>query len=42
MIQNSAERLLAFFSHPEVQRLGVQLQEAGTVGFLRQENSPRG
>lgn len=40
--QNSAERLLAFFSHPEVQRLGAQLQEAGTVGFLPQENSPRG
>lgn len=39
--QNSAERLLAFFSHPEVQRLGAQLQEAGTVGFLPQENSPR-
>ncbi|MDH2198884.1 NAD-dependent DNA ligase LigB [Ectopseudomonas oleovorans] len=40
--QKSAERLLAFFSHPEVQRLGAQLQEAGTVGFLPQENSPRG
>ena len=40
--QKSAERLLAFFSHPEVQRLGAQLQEAGTVGFLQQENSPRG
>ncbi|QSL90675.1 NAD-dependent DNA ligase LigB [Ectopseudomonas toyotomiensis] len=40
--QNSAERLLAFFSHPEVQRLGAQLQEAGTVAFLPQENSPRG
>lgn len=40
--QNSAERLLAFFSHPEVQRLGTQLQEAGTVAFLPQENSPRG
>lgn len=39
--QKSAERLLAFFSHPEVQRLGAQLQEAGTVGFLPQENSPR-
>ncbi len=42
MSQNSAERLLAFFSHPEVQRLAAQLQEAGTVGFLPQENSPRG
>lgn len=40
--QKSAERLLAFFSHPEVQRLGAQLQEAGTAGFLPQENSPRG
>ncbi|MDP9938638.1 NAD-dependent DNA ligase LigB [Ectopseudomonas alcaliphila] len=42
MSQKSAERLVAFFSHPEVQRLGAQLQEAGTVGFLPQENSPRG
>ena len=40
--QNSAERLLAFFSHPEVQRLGTQLQEAGAVGFQLQENAPRG
>ncbi|WP_343352213.1 NAD-dependent DNA ligase LigB [Pseudomonas sediminis] len=40
--QKSAERLLAFFSHPEIQRLGAQLQEAGTAGFLPQENSPRG
>lgn len=42
MSQKSAERLVAFFSHPEIQRLGAQLQEAGTVGFQPQENSPRG
>lgn len=40
--QKSAERLVAFFSHPEVQRLGERLQQAGTVGFRPQENSPRG
>lgn len=29
----SAERLLAFFAHPEVKRLGTQLQQAGVTGF---------
>ena len=28
-----AERLLAFFQHPEVQRLGAQLQQAGIAAF---------
>lgn len=37
----SAERLLAFFSHPDVQRLGVRLQHAGIAGFQPPESSPR-
>lgn len=37
----SAERLLAFFSHPDVQRLGVRLQQAGIAGFQPPESSPR-
>lgn len=40
--QRSAERLLAFFSHPEVQRLGERLQQAGIAGFQPRENAPRG
>lgn len=31
--RKSAERLLAFFRHPEVQRLGLQLQQAGVAAF---------
>jgi DNA ligase (NAD+) len=31
--QKSAERLLAFFSHPEILRLGRQLQHAGVASF---------
>ena len=37
----SAERLWAFFSHPDVQRLGVRLQQAGIAGFQPPESSPR-
>lgn len=29
----SAQRLLEFFNHPEVQQLGTQLQQAGIAGF---------
>ncbi|MBF8160086.1 NAD-dependent DNA ligase LigB [Ectopseudomonas hydrolytica] len=36
-----ADRLLAFFSHPEVQRLGTQLQQAGVAGFQPQAGPPR-
>jgi DNA ligase (NAD+) len=42
MSQKSAERLLAFFSHPEVQRLGERLQRAGIAGFQPREHSPQG
>lgn len=38
----SADRLLAFFSHPEVRHLGMQLQQAGVTAFQPGENSPRG
>lgn len=38
--QKSAERLLAFFSHPEVQQLAAQLQRAGVEGFQRRDTPP--
>ncbi|SFO74688.1 DNA ligase (NAD+) [Ectopseudomonas composti] len=38
--RQNAERLLAFFSHPEVRRLGSQLQRAGVEGFQSLENPP--
>jgi DNA ligase (NAD+) len=34
-----AERLLAFFQHPEVQRLGAQLQQAGIAAFQPQRQT---
>ncbi|MBH3340672.1 NAD-dependent DNA ligase LigB [Pseudomonas mendocina] len=37
----SAERLQAFFSHPEVQRLGERLQRAGVAGFEPAPHPPR-
>ncbi len=40
--QKSAERLLAFFSHPEVQQLATQLQRAGVEGFQRRDTPPHG
>ena len=38
----SAERLQAFFAHPEVQRLGERLQRAGVAGFDTARQAPRG
>lgn len=39
--QKSADRLLAFFGHPEVRRLGAQLQRSGVAGFQPRPDPPR-
>lgn len=39
--EKSADRLLAFFAHPEVRRLGAQLQQAGVASFQIQTVTAR-